>query len=203
MGTADVAAPSGSSPTSAGNTSTQLSGIRLQGIPAAPLGQVAALDGMRALAVLAVLFYHARFTWLPGGFLGVSAFFTLSGFLITSLLLREWVSAEKLDFRRFWSRRGRRLLPAAWVTIALVIAMGAAGVWDTEQLRDLRSDVPYSLLSLLNWHFIRADRSYGAQFAAPSPLEHFWCLAVEQQFYLILPLIVLGVLLLKGRGTQR
>ena len=177
MGTADVAAPSGSSPIRAENTSTQLSGIRLQGIPAAPLGQVAALDGMRALAVLAVLFYHARFRWLPGGFLGVSAFFTLSGFLITSLLLREWVSAGKLDYRRFWSRRGRRLLPAAWVTIALVIAMGAAGVWDTEQLRDLRSDVPYSLLSLLNWHFIRADRSYGAQFAAPSPLEHFWSLA--------------------------
>ena len=203
MGKADAAAPSGSSPTSAGSSPTRQTSIRLQGIPATPLGQVAALDGMRALAVLAVLFYHARFRWLPGGFLGVSAFFTLSGFLITSLLLREWVSAEKLDFRRFWSRRGRRLLPAAWVTIALVIAMGAAGVWDTEQLRDLRSDVPYSLLSLLNWHFIRADRSYGAQFAAPSPLEHFWSLAVEQQFYLILPLIVMGVLLLKGRGTQR
>ncbi|MCX6526042.1 MAG: acyltransferase, partial [Actinobacteria bacterium] len=203
MGTADVAAPSGSSHRSAGTRPTRPAHIRLQGIPVAPLGQVAALDGMRALAVLAVLFYHARFRWLPGGFLGVSAFFTLSGFLITSLLLREWVSAGKLDYRRFWSRRGRRLLPAAWVTIALVIAMGAAGVWDTEQLRDLRSDVPYSLLSLLNWHFIRADRSYGAQFAAPSPLEHFWSLAVEQQFYLILPLIVMGVLLLKGRGTQR
>ncbi len=203
MGTADVAAPSGSSPTSAGTSPTRPANIRLQGIPVAPLGQVSALDGMRALAVLAVLFYHARFRWLPGGFLGVSAFFTLSGFLITSLLLREWVSAEKVDFRRFWNRRGRRLLPAAWVTIALVIAMGAAGVWDTEQLRDLRSDVPYSLLSLLNWHFIRADRSYGAQFAAPSPLEHFWSLAVEQQFYLILPLIVMGVLLLKGGGTQR
>ncbi len=203
MGMADVTSPSGTSPTSTGSSPKRQARIPLRRIPAAPLGQVSALDGIRAVALLGVLFYHARFTWLPGGFLGVSAFFTLSGFLITSLLLREWVSAGTLDCRRFWSRRGRRLLPAAWVTIALVVAMGAAGVWDTEQLRDLRSDVPYSLVSLLNWHFIRADRSYGARFAAPSPLEHFWSLAVEQQFYLILPILVMGVLLVIGRGTQR
>jgi len=178
-------------------------GSRLQGIPATPLGQVDSLDGLRALAVLAVLFYHARFSWLPGGFLGVSAFFTLSGFLITSLLLRQWVSAGSVDFRQFMFRRGRRLLPAAWVTIGIVIAMGLVGIWDSEQLRDLRSDVPYSLVSLLNWHFISADRSYGAQFVAPSPLEHFWSLAVEQQFYVILPLLVMGVLGLKGKGSQR
>jgi peptidoglycan/LPS O-acetylase OafA/YrhL len=203
MGMADVTSPSGTSPTSTGSSPKRQAGIPLRRIPVAPLGQVSALDGIRAIALLGVLFYHARFTWLPGGFLGVSAFFTLSGFLITSLLLREWVSAGTLDCRRFWSRRGRRLLPAAWVTIALVIAMGAAGVWDTEQLRDLRSDVPYSLVSLLNWHFIRADRSYGARFAAPSPLEHFWSLAVEQQFYLILPILVMGVLLVIGKGPQR
>ncbi|MEX0767991.1 MAG: acyltransferase family protein, partial [Microthrixaceae bacterium] len=122
---------------------------------------------------------------------------------ITSLLLREWLSAGSIDFSRFWSRRGRRLLPAAWVTIVIVIAMGAVGIWDSEQLRDLRSDVPYSLASVLNWHFIAADRSYGAQFEAPSPLQHFWSLAVEQQFYVILPLIVMGVLLLTRRVPQR
>lgn len=203
MVNADVAAPSSSTRTHVGSEKPGPVASRLQGIHCEPLGQVASLDGLRALAVLAVLFYHARFAWLPGGFLGVSAFFTLSGFLITSLLLREWASAENVDCRRFWARRGRRLLPAAWVTIALVVAMGAVGIWDTEQLRDLRSDVPYSLLSLLNWHFIRADRSYGARFAAPSPLEHFWSLAVEQQFYLILPVVIMGVLLVIGRGPQR
>ena len=200
---ADVATFSSSSRSDAASVKSALGGLRIQRIPCEPLGQVASLDGLRALAVLAVLFYHARFSWLPGGFLGVSAFFTLSGFLITSLLLREWVSAESIDYRRFWARRGRRLIPAAWVTIALVLAMGAVGIWDEEQLRDLRSDVPYSLVSLLNWHFIRADRSYGAQFAAPSPLEHFWSLAVEQQFYVILPLVVMGVLFGIGRGPQR
>jgi|GEM_PF-172906 len=213
MGTADLATRSGLAP-AVDSTSTQSLAstqsssheqprIRLQGINPAPLGQVSSLDGLRALAVIAVLLYHSRFPWIPGGFLGVSAFFTLSGFLITALLLREWASVDRIAIRHFWSRRCRRLLPAAWLTIGLVIAMGAVGVWDTEQLRDLRSDVPYSLVSLLNWHFIRADRSYGAQFAAPSPLEHFWSLAVEQQFYLILPIIVIGVLTVGARVSQR
>jgi peptidoglycan/LPS O-acetylase OafA/YrhL len=169
----------------------------------APLGHRPALDGLRAIAVAAVLVYHARFEWIPGGFLGVSAFFTLSGFLITSLLLREHAGSGGVDLRRFWRRRFRRLLPASWTTIALVLAMGALGAWTTDQLRDLRSDVPFSIAEIVNWHFIAADRSYGAQFAAPSPLEHFWSLSVEQQFYVVLPLLLLAGLALGRRRAQR
>lgn len=165
------------------------------GVPRHPrLGYEPSLDGLRAVAVLAVLVYHARFDWMPGGFLGVSTFFTLSGFLITSLMLQEWRASGSISLRGFFTRRFRRLLPASWLTLAAVVAMGAVGVWTTEQLRDLRGDVPWSLAELANWHFIAEDRSYGAQFAAPSPLEHFWSLAVEQQFYLLLPLVVLAAL---------
>lgn len=159
-----------------------------------PLGHLAPLDGIRAIAVVAVLLYHARFPWIPGGYLGVSTFFTLSGFLITSLLLREWNSTGGVSLRSFWVRRVRRLLPAAWAVLALVVAAGALGWWDHEQLRHLRGDVPWSLLQVVNWHFVAADRSYSDAFAAPSPLEHYWSLAIEQQFYLLFPLVALAVL---------
>ena len=121
----------------------------------------------------------------------MSTFFTLSGFLITSLLLREWNSSDEgVDLRRFWRRRFRRLLPASWMTIGAVLLMALVGIWNTDQLRSLRGDVPFALAEIINWHFIAQDRSYGADFLAPSPLEHFWSLAVEQQFYVILPLLV-------------
>ncbi|MDQ2678664.1 MAG: acyltransferase [Actinomycetota bacterium] len=168
----------------------------------APLTYRPALDGLRALAVVLVLLYHAGFDWLTGGFLGVSVFFTLSGFLITALLLREWSAEDQLDGRRFWARRLRRLTPAAWATVAGVVAFGAVGVWDVEQLRDLRGDVPWAMLELLNWHFIRQGTSYGDGFSAPSPLEHFWSLAVETQFYAVL-LVVVMVVLTAGRSTNR
>ncbi len=169
-------------------------------LSAAPLHHVPALDGLRAIAVAAVMLYHARFGWITGGFLGVSAFFTLSGFLITSLLLREWTNEVKIDLRAFWGRRFRRLLPASWATMALILVIGAWGGWNGDQLRALRGDVPFSLLEIVNWHFIWQDRSYGAGFVAPSPMEHFWSLAVEEQFYVILPVLVIGVLVL---GQQR
>ena len=172
------------------------------------LGYQPALDGLRAVAVLAVLFFHARFGWAKGGFLGVSTFFTLSGFLITSLMLAEWRGSGAVSLRGFYKRRFRRLLPASWTTLLLVVGMGAAGVWTTSQLRDLRGDVPWALAELVNWHFIAEDRTYGAQFEAPSPLEHFWSLAVEQQFYLLLPVVVVAALgwsrrraVAHGRGT--
>lgn len=158
------------------------------------LGYEPSLDGLRALAVVAVLFFHARFSWAPGGFLGVSTFFTLSGFLITSLMIKEWRSSGGVSLRGFFSRRFRRLLPASWLTMGLVLAMGALGVWANDQLRSLRGDVPWALIELINWHFIAEGRSYGAQFEAPSPLEHYWSLAIEQQFYLLLPLVLLGLL---------
>lgn len=158
------------------------------------LGYEPSLDGLRAVAVLAVLFFHAHFSWAPGGFLGVSTFFTLSGFLITSLMIKEWRSSGGVSLRNFFSRRFRRLLPASWFTMGLVLAMGAFGVWANDQLRSLRGDVPWALIELINWHFIAEGRSYGAQFEAPSPLEHYWSLAVEQQFYLLLPLVLLALL---------
>ncbi len=168
-------------------------------VRSAELGYEPALDGLRALAVTAVLFFHARFAWIPGGFLGVSTFFTLSGFLITTLMLGEWGRSGGLDLRRFYTRRFRRLLPASWMTLLLVVLMGALGVWDAGQLRSLRGDVPASLAEVSNWWFILQDRSYGALFESPSPLEHFWSLAVEQQFYLLYPLVLVGALLLARR----
>ncbi len=161
------------------------------------------LDGLRALAVIAVVLYHSHFAWIPGGFLGVSAFFTLSGFLITALILREWSNSATVGLRTFWTRRFRRLLPAEWVTMAVILVLGVVGVWNDDQLRALRGDLPYSLLEVLNWHFIAVDRSYAADFAAPSPFAHFWSLAVEQQFYVFLPLIALAVLTLGPRVPPR
>ena len=167
------------------------------------LGYEPSLDGLRAVAVTAVLVYHARFSWAPGGFLGVSTFFTLSGFLITSLMLREWHEQGGISLRRFFSRRFRRLLPASWFTLNLVVVMGALGIWSTDQLRALRGDVPWALAELINWHFIWSGRAYGAQFVAPSPLEHFWSLAVEEQFYLLMPLVVAGMLAWGARRAAR
>ena len=157
------------------------------------LGYVPALDGLRALAVLAVLGYHAGFDWLKGGFLGVSAFFTLSGFLVTSLLLREWDRSDSVDLSRFWSRRFRRLLPASWSVIAAVVLLGVLGAWTDGQLRSLRLDVPTTLGEVYNWRLIIEGVSYEDTVAAPSPLKHFWSLAVEQQFYVLLPLLLAAV----------
>ncbi len=177
--------------------------LRRRRIAAEDLGYVVPLDGLRALAVIAVVLYHSHFAWIPGGFLGVSAFFTLSGFLITALILREWSSSSTLGLRSFWTRRFRRLLPAEWVTMAVILVLGVVGVWNDDQLRAVRGDLPYSLLEILNWHFIAVDRSYAADFAAPSPFAHFWSLAVEQQFYVFLPLLALAVLTLGARVPPR
>jgi len=170
-------------------------------LTAEPLGHVPALDGIRALAVAAVLLFHGDIPGVEGGFLGVSVFFTLSGFLITSLLLRQWAEHSTIGLRTFWSRRFRRLLPASWLTMGLVLAIGAVGLWDTEQLRALRGDVPWALAELVNWHFIASGTTYGDSFTPPSPLEHFWSLAIEQQFYVVLPAIVVGLLALGRRRS--
>ncbi len=169
--------------------------------PIEPLRHIGALDGLRGVAVAVVLAYHGDVAWFGGGFLGVSMFFTLSGFLITSLLLREWAGGGSVDLRRFWSRRFRRLLPASWMTMAAVLALAMVGVWTASQLRSLRLDVPFAIAELFNWHLIAQGTSYGASVSAPSPLQHFWSLAVEQQFYVVLPLVVLGALTLANRGA--
>jgi peptidoglycan/LPS O-acetylase OafA/YrhL len=164
------------------------------------LPYIKALDGLRGLAVIGVVLYHLGIGWMPGGFLGVSLFFTLSGFLITSLLLAEEARVGSIDFTGFWIRRFRRLLPAAWVGVALaVVATGAAG--EAEQLRRLPGDAAASLAQLANWRFIFANDTYTTSYQAPSPLLHYWSLAIEEQFYLILPVVV--ALLVRRRATRR
>ncbi|HSS08480.1 MAG TPA: acyltransferase family protein [Acidimicrobiales bacterium] len=157
-----------------------------------------ALDGLRGLAVLAVLCYHAGFGWAKGGWLGVSVFFTLSGYLITSLLLREWANRGRIGLGAFWSRRARRLLPAALVTLAGVSLL-APVLSSANQLHHLRFDVLASVGYVANWRFLFAHTSYADLFSAPSPVQHFWSLAVEEQFYLVYPLAAYAALRAGGR----
>jgi peptidoglycan/LPS O-acetylase OafA/YrhL len=163
-------------------------------VPARPrLRHVGALDGLRGIAVLAVVVYHLDNGLLPGGFLGVSLFFTLSGFLITNLLLSEWEGTHRVGLRHFWSRRFRRLLPAALVGLALA-TITAAWWADADQLANLRADVVTALAYVANWRFVFNGDPYGAGFHEPSPVLHYWSLAIEEQFYIVVALIavVLG-----------
>ncbi len=166
------------------------------------LRYVPSLDGIRAFAVLGVMAYHGGVGWLQGGFLGVDAFFVLSGFLITTLLIDEWRSTGSIGLGGFWSRRARRLLPALFLLIA---AIAAYCVWfaPPDTLHDLRVDALYTLGYSANWHQILASQNYFAQSALPSPLLHTWSLAIEEQFYIVWPPVVLGILLWKGRGMSR
>jgi peptidoglycan/LPS O-acetylase OafA/YrhL len=156
------------------------------------------IDALRALAVLAVFFYHAGVGWLPGGFLGVDVFFVISGYLITSLLLREFRSAGHVRLGRFWLRRARRLLPAVGVLIA--VTMVAAAILQPDRIDALRGDAVASLAYFANWHFVFADVSYFEQFQRPSLLTHLWSLSVEEQFYLFWPLVFAAGMKLFGRG---
>jgi peptidoglycan/LPS O-acetylase OafA/YrhL len=155
------------------------------------------LDGLRALAVLGVFVYHARIDWLPGGFLGVDLFFVLSGYLITSLLLVEWEARNRIDLRRFWLRRARRLLPA--LVVVVLGALVLAAIFARGDLANTRSDAVSSLLYYTNWHLIIAQHSYFAVHGNPSLLQHLWSLAVEEQFYLLWPLLLVPALVLLGR----
>src|SRR5690606_28217928 len=124
------------------------------------------LDGLRGVAVLAVLLFHAG--WIDGGWLGVSTFFTLSGFLITTILLEGRRRDPAAPLRRFWARRARRLLPAAWLALVGVLAFGAT-VADATQLARLRGDVLAALGYVANWRFVAAEESYAELFRSPSP----------------------------------
>ncbi len=157
--------------------------------------RIDALDGLRALAVLAVLAYHLDNDGLPGGFLGVSTFFTLSGFLITTLMFGELRRTGRIDLKAFWIRRVRRLLPASLATMAAVVALGAAGIWTEAQTSGLRLDVTAALTYLANWRFaLGGGGGYVEQMAAPSPLLHFWSLSIEEQFYVVFPLCAWALL---------
>jgi peptidoglycan/LPS O-acetylase OafA/YrhL len=159
-----------------------------------------ALDGLRAAAVAAVLLYHGDITWARGGYLGVDAFFVLSGFLITSLLLGEWQATGGIHLLRFWRRRARRLLPALFLVLG-VVALFAATWAPVDTLHHLRWDAFATLGYVANWRFITSGGSYFAQFSSPSPLQHVWSLAIEEQFYLVWPPAFL-LLLRFTRGSR-
>jgi peptidoglycan/LPS O-acetylase OafA/YrhL len=156
------------------------------------------LDGLRAIAVLAVIAYHLDFGWAPGGLLGVGVFFTLSGYLITDLLLGTRAATGSLKLGEFWIRRARRLLPALFLMIAVVVAW--VTLFERSFLPGLRSDVIAATFYVSNWWNIAREASYFARFGPPPPLEHLWSLAVEEQFYLIWPWLVwLGLSLTRKR----
>jgi peptidoglycan/LPS O-acetylase OafA/YrhL len=153
-----------------------------------------ALDGMRALAVMAVLAYHAGLPWARGGFLGVDAFFVLSGYLITSLLLAEWRSRGTIDLPAFWARRARRLLPALFVML-LGVALYALFLAGPLELGNIRRDALTTIAYVANWCPVFAGQSYFDQFVTPSPLRHTWSLGIEEQYYAVWPLVVSLVLI--------
>lgn len=156
------------------------------------------LDGLRALAVMAVVAYHLGLGWVPGGMLGVGVFFTLSGYLITDLLLAQYHRTGRLDLADFWRRRARRLLPAVLVMLIVVLAWVTA--LDRSQLPALRGVAISALGYVSNWWLIAQHSSYFARFGPPSPLGHLWSLAVEEQFYLVWPwLLWLGLRWARGR----
>ncbi len=156
---------------------------------APPLRHVAALDGVRGLAVGAVLAFHAGY--LHGGYLGVDLFFTLSGFLITRLIIDDLVR-DRFSLKEFWGRRARRLLPACWVLIAVVL-LAAPVLVRTTELLSVRGDAFATLGYVANWWQIATSSSYFASYATPSPLHHTWSLAIEEQIYVLWPLLVLVV----------
>src|SRR2546426_30449 len=152
------------------------------------LGRLAGLDGLRAIAVLAVQLYHSGLDWLPGRFLGVEVFFVISGYLITGLLINAWRVHGRIDLRAFWIRRARRLLPALFVLLAATLAYALA--WLPGQLAQLRVDVLAAMGYVTNWYLVLGQQSYFANLDRQSPLLHLWSLAVEEQFYVFWPVVL-------------
>ncbi len=165
------------------------------------LGYQPSLDGLRAVSVLAVILYHADFALLPGGFLGVEVFFVVSGFLITSLLLEERLHKGQIDLKQFWIRRGRRLLPALYLLLAVVSA--ASILVYTDAAGRMGGDVLAALAYVSNWWNIFLNESYFAQAGRPPLLRHLWSLAVEEQFYLLFPPLFAWALYKFGKGKAR
>ena len=163
-------------------------------------GHVRSLDGIRAVAVVLVLLFHLRFPGFSSGFLGVDIFFVLSGFLITTLLLTEHERTGRISLAEFWARRARRLLPALVILLLAVAAVTWARGTFTERA-SLRGDLLATTGYVANWHLINTS-SYFADIGIDSPLEHTWSLAIEEQFYLLWPLIVVGTAALLKRRPQ-
>jgi peptidoglycan/LPS O-acetylase OafA/YrhL len=146
------------------------------------------LDGLRAFAVIAVLLYHAELHWIRGGFLGVEVFFVISGYLITSLLLTEWHEQGRINLLGFWMRRARRLLPAVY--LLLVVTLAFAVMFLPDEVARLRDDALAAFGYVTNWYLILGEHSYFETVGRPSLLQHLWSLAVEEQFYLLWPLLL-------------
>ncbi|HET8988129.1 MAG TPA: acyltransferase family protein [Humibacillus sp.] len=158
------------------------------------------IQGLRAVAVLAVIGFHVL-GWPRGGYLGVDAFFVVSGFVITGLLLRERDRTGRTSLRAFWARRARRILPLALVVIAAVVAV-APWAWAGAKAAAVRSDAIYATFFAANWHYAAGADDYFDLGSEPSPLLHYWSLGVEEQFYLLWPLLVVLALSLAG-ATHR
>ena len=167
-----------------------------------PVGQSSAympgLDGLRALSVIAVVGYHLGVPYLQGGFLGVGMFFTLSGYLITSILLRTWRKKGKVDLKDFWIRRARRLLPGVILLLGVVLVATAIAQPDNWSTR--LSESVAALFYVSNWSTIASGVSYFERFGGPGPLDHLWSLAIEEQFYVLWPvLFALVMKVFRGR----
>lgn len=161
---------------------------------------ISGLDGLRAFAVLSVIAYHFNFSWASGGFLGVDIFFVLSGYLITSIALPAHGNHIELNLREFWARRVRRLLPAAYVMIITTFVWVV--LFNRDLLNTIRGDAISSIFYSSNWWFIFHKLSYFDSFGSPSPLKNLWSLAIEEQFYIVWPIVLLlGLYIFKKRST--
>ncbi len=147
-----------------------------------------ALDGIRAVGMAAIFFGHSEFRVFQGAYMGLSLFFTLSGFLITSILLRRRDQSGPMRLASFWSQRYRRLMPAALLTLFGIVIFGAT-VADVGQVKEIPGQVAAAAAQVVNWFFIYTEKSYMQLFAAPSPVQHFWSLAIEEQFYVVMPIV--------------
>ncbi|MED0967162.1 acyltransferase family protein [Bacillus paramycoides] len=159
------------------------------------------LDSLRGLAILGVILYHINFNWMPGGFLGVTVFFVLSGYLITDILAMEWKRNKRIDLKKFWLSRARRLLPG--MIVMLVITFAWITIFHSSLLEKMYGDSLAALFYVSNWWYIYHKLSYFDNFNQLSPLNHFWSLAVEEQFYVVWPFIIsLGFYYIKKQSRM-
>lgn len=158
---------------------------------------IASIDGLRAIAVTAVVLYHLGISWIPGGFLGVDLFFVISGYVITRLILDSINQSSALDLRAFYAARIRRIYPGLIFMVVCTIIF--IGVWAPEAIKRFLSDLPYALTGTINWLLVSRNQDYFETIGRPPLLQHTWSLAVELQFYLIWPIILLAVLKYFGK----
>ncbi len=160
---------------------------------------IPAIDGLRAIAVAAVVFYHLGFSWIPGGFLGVDLFFVISGYVITRLLLDSIARSGGLDLRGFYKARARRLLPP--MIFMIVVTAFYVSIWAQDSVKRFLTDIPFSLTGSMNWWLVFKQQDYFEAIGRPPLLQHTWSLAVESQFYLIWPVLLLLILKRFGKNV--